>query len=220
MSDLSFLRKSTPTTAYTGLKATCAVTGHPWREDYAGRVPDIRLPAQIVYRDHGTGAKPIVHFRQTGPGALGGSLDVVQVLFGDTMRKPLSRTLARASGRYSSGGDIHAAVELHRVGNTTYVCGVWRERRGPSPRTEKQAPEVLARGAVLIDGKPLLQDLRFLRRVTGRGSLHGKTATCMDTGQDWRTLSSPGHIKLQLPRMVVYWGPGARITFAPDHADS
>ena len=89
LSGVDFFAKIPPTTDYATVSAPCAVTEAPWRPGYADRVPDIRLPQQIVYQDRGGIKGPIVEFRQTGPGALGGSLNLVQAVFGNTVRLPL-----------------------------------------------------------------------------------------------------------------------------------
>lgn len=214
LTDLSSLRKIPATTDYSTRSASCIATSEPWHPGYANRIPDIRLPHQLVYRDGGGVKGPIVEFRQTGPGALGGSLDLVQAVFGNTVRMPLGQSPALGGGRYSSGGGVRTAVELRQVGNTAYACGVWTESRGQSPRTEMQAPEVLARGSVVAAGRTIIRDLRFLRRVSSRRPLAGRLANCVDTGQPWKLVGDARNASVHLPSFVVYPGPDRAITFS------
>ena len=212
---LNFLRKTAPTTSYTDLKAGCSMTLVPWRAEYAGRVPDIRLPEQNANRDYGIGAKPIVRFRQTGPGALTGSLDIIQTLFRPKVRMPLGQNPPQAAGQYSTGGGVRAAAELRQVGNAAYVCGAWSQSKRQSPRTEKQAPEVLARGHVSANGKPVLRDLGFFRHIASQRPFEGIMAHCKDTGLAWDGAFDPASVQVHLPEMVVYPGPGTQVIFMP-----
>lgn len=212
---LNFLRKTAPTTTYTDLQAGCFATQVPWRAAYAGQVPDIRLPEQNANRDYGIGAKPIVRFRQTGPGALTGSLDLIQTLFVPKIRMPLGQTPPQAAGQYSSGGVIRAAAELRQVGNAAYVCGAWSQSKRQSPKTEKQAPEVLARGYVSANGKHVLRDLGFFRHVTAHRRFEGVMAHCKDTGLTWDTTFDTATVRVHLSEMVVYPGPGTKVVFLP-----
>ncbi len=215
LSDLGFFRKIPPTTDYSTVSAPCAVSNIPWQPAYASSFPDIRLPQQIVYQDRGGVKGPIVAFRQTGPGAFGGSLNLVQAVFGKTVRLSLGEAPVRASGRYSSGGGVTAAAELRQIGRNAYVCGNWSESRRQSPRTEMQAPEVLARGAVVVDGAVLVNDLRFMRRASSRKPLAGRLANCVDTGRRWSDIGDTRNMSLRLPSFVVYPGPDRIITFSP-----
>ena len=214
LDDLGYFRKIQPTTDYRDIPATCRVTAQPWRPDYANRVPDIRLPRQVVYYDPSGISGPRISFQQTGPGALGGSLDLVQALFSDRIRLPLGQTPVRGGGRYSSGGGVDVAVELRQIGNTAYACGVWSESRRQTPRTEQQAPEVLARGRILADGREVLSDLRFLRRTRPGGPYGGRLAHCVDTGRPWAEVSR-ARITASFPRITIYPGPGKPVIFTP-----
>lgn len=215
VSGLESFRKIPATTDYSQTSAPCAVSDKPWQSEYANRAPDIRLPQQIVYQDRGGVKGPIVEFRQTGPGALGGSLNLVQAVFGNTVRVPLGQAPVLGGGRYSSGGGVKAAVELRQIGKSTYACGVWSESRGQSPRTEMQAPEVLARGRIVADGKTIIEDLRFLRRVSARKPLAGRQANCVDTGQPWTDVAGAQRVAVHFRSFVVYPGPGRPVTFSP-----
>lgn len=220
LSDFGFFRKTAPTTDYSTVSAPCAVSGAPWRAEYATSIPDIQLPQQIVYQDRGGVKGPIVQFRQTGPGALGGSLNLVQAVFGKTVRLRLGEGAVRGSGRYSSGGGVKAAAELRQIGRNAYLCGTWSESGGQSPRTEMQAPEVLARGSVVVDGEVVVDDLRFMRRVSARKPLAGRLANCVDTGRPLADIGDARDLSLRLPSFVVYPGPGRVITFSPTSAGS
>lgn len=215
LTGLGFLRKVPATTMYSTTPAPCRASEEPWRPEYAKLTPDIRLPHQIVYRDGGAVKGPVVDFRQTGPGALGGSLDLIKAIFGNTVRIPLGQSPASGGGRYSSGGGIRAAAELRQIGANAYACGVWRESGGQSPRTEKQAPEVLARGSLVAGGRTVISDLRFFRRASSRRPLAGRQANCVDTGRPWASIGNPGEVSVRFPAFVVYPGPDRRITFVP-----
>lgn len=215
LNDLSFLHKTPPGTRYDGMKTTCALSDRAWQAAYASRVPDIRMPRQIVYFEPGNNAGPRVEFRQTGPGALGGSLELIKALFGNIVRLPLGPSPALGGGTYSSGGGLTAAVDLRQVGTAAYACGVWSRSQRQNPRTEYQAPEVLARAAILVDGQPIIRDLRFMRSVLRQGSYAGKTAHCVKTGRDWADIQDAGSVSVVFPNMVVYPGPDRRITFSP-----
>lgn len=219
LSDLDFFRKIPATTDYTAVQAPCAVSDLPWRPDYADRVPDIRLPRQVVYADRGRVKGPIVEFRQTGPGALSRSLDPVGAIFGKVVRLPLGHSPAIGAGRYSSGGGVKVAVDLHQVGNAAYLCGVWSESRGRSPRTEMQAPEVLARAVVVADGETVIEDLRFLRRVPKHQPLTDGPANCIDTGRKWADVDDARTMAVRIPAFVIYAGPDRPITFSPTGAE-
>lgn len=212
---LDYFRQVPAGTTYSGGDASCRTSGIAWSERYEGVQPNIVLPRQTVYRDRDTPGGLTVRFTQTGPGALSGSLDLVETLFRQPVRIDLGPNPATGAGQYSTGGEIRAAVELRQIGKAAYVCGVWAETRGRSIQTEKQAPEVLARGAVSVGGEMLVEDLRFLRRVSAKRPLSNATAHCIDSGQAWADLKAGAPVRVRLPKMIVYSGPGETITFSP-----
>ncbi len=218
LTGLSFLAEVPPTTSYGGASARCALTGIPWQPSHAKRPPRIRLPRQIVYNGAGRSPGLQIFFRPSGPGALSRSLEPIEMIFA-TMRRRLGPDTITGGGRYSSGGTIRAIIEIRRINARSYVCGIWHETRGASPRTERQAPEVLARGQVFWGGKPLLQDLRFLRRVASNNAPNGRLANCRDTGRIVTEEDMDKYLSLRFPPFVVYPGPGEKITFHPIRPD-
>lgn len=219
LTGLDFFRKVPPGTEYVGLDANCRTTELEWQSRYATERHVIALPRQVVYRGRNNPGGLEVDFAQTGPGALSSSLNVVQTLFRQPVKIALGSMPALGAGQYSSGGSIRVAAELRQIGKAAYVCGVWSESRGQSARTEKQAPEVLARSALSVGGKTIMSDLRFMRRVSHKSPPARKTANCIDSGIAWSDLPDQKTLNVTLPQMIVYTAPRQTITFSPTTAD-
>ncbi len=202
-------------TDYSQADAPCQVTDRAWSANHASIKPEIRLPQQVVYRDRNSSNGIVVDFKQTGPGALSGSLDLVQTIFRQPVRFPLGPAPTVGGGRYSSGGSITAAVEVRQVGKEAYVCGVWKETRGQDQRTEKQAPEVLARGNVTAGGLTLVEDLRFMRRISAGRPFANARANCIATGVLWADLKDGSSVAVRFPQFVVFADPARTIIFSP-----
>ena len=215
LTDLKFLRKAAPTTTYAGLPSGCIITARPWQASDATSRPILRLPQQNVYRDAGESGGQVITFRQTGPGAFSRSLDPIKTFFNVTQRQPLGPRPVQGGGRYSSGGGLSLAVELRNIDGAAYVCGVWAQTTIQSPHTVKQAPEILARSAVLVEDRRVISDLRFLRQVAPRQALAGRSANCMDIGLPWAEADPTQPVTLGLPNHTVYPGPGRAIQFIP-----
>ncbi len=215
LTGLDYFAKVPPGTDYSQSDAPCQVTDQPWSGANATLKPEIRLPQQIVYRDRDRRNGIVVDFKQTGPGALSGSLDLVQTIFRQPVRFPLGPAPTVSGGQYSSGGGVTVAAELRQVGRDAFLCGVWTQSRGQDRRTEKQAVEVLARGTVTAGGIRLSEDLRFMRRIAPGRSFANARANCVETGVAWAEIGTRRTLSVTFPDFVVFSDPGQTITFSP-----
>ena len=199
--DLGALPQIAPRLDYAGAPAGCLLTDLPWR---AGRVPEVFLPRQQITRPDGGNGGPNIVFRQTVPGAIGAGLEVVPFLRRVSRLLELSPAATIAEGRYSSGGGVRVAADLVSVNGRAHVCGLWSDLPGQDVRTEALGREILRRTQAVLDGRVMLDDLGELRRAKARMDYTGVDATCLDTGQAWRSDMTHRPLALRLPETVVY----------------
>jgi len=201
VSDLGFLPKSAPRLDYAGAEARCVAVDLPWR---TGRVPEVFLPRRVISpgtRDNGGHA---VRFRQTGPGALGQSLEIIPVLRRQSGLVRLSSGVSVTGGRYTSGGGLRVAVELMPVNGRAHLCGAWSELPVQVPQTEGVSRALLHGAEVTLGGRVLGVDVGDLRLVRARTDYPGTHANCLDTGLDWQAALTGQPLRLHLPARVVY----------------
>ncbi|MEQ8902735.1 MAG: orotidine 5-phosphate decarboxylase [Roseovarius sp.] len=199
--DLGALPQIAPRLDYAGAPAGCIPTDLPWR---AGRVPEVFLPRQQISRSGGGGSDPNIIFRQSGPGAMGAGLEVVPFLRRLSRLLDLSPAATIAEGRYSSGGGVRVAAELVSVNRRAHVCGLWSDLPEQDVRTEALGRAILRRTQAVLDGRVMRDDLGELRRARARIDYTGVDATCLETGQAWRSDMTHSPLALRLPETVVY----------------
>lgn len=200
-SGLGVLPKSAPRLDYAGASARCIALDLPWR---AGRVPDVFLPRQVISPGtHDNGGQE-VRFRQTGPGALGRSLEIVSVLRRQSGLVRLSSGALVTGGRYTGGGGLRVAMEIASVNGRAHLCGAWSDLPGQVPQTKGVGRALLRRAEVTLGERTLDVDAGRLRRVRARDGYTGTHANCLDTGLAGHPALARETLRLHLPARVVY----------------
>ncbi|MFB9148934.1 orotidine 5-phosphate decarboxylase [Roseovarius ramblicola] len=201
LSGLGLLPKIAPRLDYAGVRARCIALDLPWR---AGRVPEVFLPRQVISPGTHDDGGHAVRFQQSGPGALGGSLEIIPVLRRQSGLVRLSSGAVVAGGHYTGGGGLRVAAEIVPVSGRAHLCGAWSDLPGQVPQTEGVGRALLHGANVTLGAHRLDIDAGDLRRVRARHDYTGTHANCLDTGLDWHPALARETLRLHLPARVVY----------------
>jgi hypothetical protein len=212
--DLLFMRKIAPVADYAGAEANCITVRRPWQPGDEARRPTIRIPKQLVYQQRTGGAVQIT-FTQTGPGASNRSRANYGIDLTDTESIPLSHNATLSGGRYSSGGGITIAGAYQEIKGITYACGIWSESKDQAPQTAGKAAQVLASGSILLNGRVVVKDLRFMQETKPGKILRRKIARCTSTGLPWVPGYANQPLAVSIPRQIVSQDQGQVIYFEP-----
>ncbi len=110
---------------------------------------------------------------------------------------------ALGGGFYTSPGGLTVAVDARNIGGRTGICGVWAESENQSVMTKNAARQVLASGAVTLEGEAVARGLGFLRKVVPARSYSGLEANCITTDRAWRPGDETRPLRVHLPRQIV-----------------
>ncbi|RKF14722.1 hypothetical protein D6850_07510 [Roseovarius spongiae] len=116
----------------------------------------------------------------------------------------LSEAPVTGGGTFSSPGGISVALDIVNIGGKTGVCGVWAESESQSVMTRGRARDVVATGAVVLDGEAVANGLTFLRKVAPAPDYAGQTGNCVVSERDWRPGDDRRRATIVIPRQVVY----------------
>ena len=108
----------------------------------------------------------------------------------------LDESYLTVGGHWDDGAIITVMAQAVERQGRVAICGAWTARK-QSVLTDNLHDRIVEAGVVFVDGRRVVENLRFMHQLSFAEDLRGKAANCIITDTAW---SDDAALKIRLPR--------------------